>query len=135
MDLVQGTLDMLVLKALQWGPRHGYSVSRWIARTTGDVLRVEEGALYPALHRLHRKGLVESEWGVSENNRRARFYELTKKGQRALAKEAESWAAYADAVRSVLEAPSPPSPSSGSAGGEAAAERRAADSAAATPEP
>ena len=107
MDLVQGTLDVMILKALQWGPRHGYAVSRWIKRATDDVLTVEEGALYPALHRLQRKGLVASEWGVSENNRRAKFYELTPRGREALAEEARSWARYARAVDRVLEADSP----------------------------
>jgi transcriptional regulator len=107
MDLVQGTLDVMILKALQWGPRHGYAVSRWIKRTTDDVLTVEEGALYPALHRLRRKGLVESEWGVSEKNRRAKFYDLTPKGRRALAEETRSWATYARAVEKVLEADGP----------------------------
>jgi transcriptional regulator len=107
MDLVQGTLDVMILKALQWGPRHGYAVSRWIKRATDDVLTVEEGALYPALHRLQRKGLVASEWGVSENNRRAKFYELTPGGRNALADEARNWARYARAVDRVLEADSP----------------------------
>jgi PadR family transcriptional regulator, regulatory protein PadR len=107
MDLLQGTLDVMILKALQWGPRHGYAVSRWIKRTTDDVLTVEEGALYPALHRLQRKGLVESEWGVSENNRRAKFYDLTPKGRRALADETRSWATYARAVERVLGADGP----------------------------
>lgn len=104
MELVQGTLDVLILKALQWGPLHGYAVSRWIKATTRDVLSVEEGALYPALHRLQRKGLVESEWGVSENNRRAKFYQLTPRGRRALDAEAASWSEYARAVERVLGA-------------------------------
>jgi len=106
-ELVQGTLDMLILKALQWGPRHGYAVSRWIAGTTGQLLRVEEGALYPALHRLRRRGLVEAEWGVSENNRRARFYELTPRGRRALEEQERSWQAYTRAVDLVLRAEGP----------------------------
>lgn len=107
MDLVQGTLDVMILKSLQWGPCHGYGVSRWIKRTTDEVLTVEEGALYPALHRLQRKGLVASEWGVSENNRRAKFYELTAKGRRALEEESRSWARYARAVDRVLDAETP----------------------------
>lgn len=107
MELVQGTLDVLVLKALQWGPRHGYAVTRWIKATTRDVLAVEEGALYPALHRLERKGLVESEWGVSENNRRAKFYQLTPRGRGALDAETASWAEYARAVDRVLGATGP----------------------------
>ena len=107
MDLVQGTLDVMILKSLQWGPCHGYAVSRWIKRTTDEVLTVEEGALYPALHRLQRKGLVASEWGVSENNRRAKFYELTAKGRSALEEESRSWARYARAVDRVLGAETP----------------------------
>jgi transcriptional regulator len=107
MDLLQGTLDVMILKALQGRALHGYAVSRWIKRAADDVLTVEEGALYPALHRLQRKGLVQSEWGVSENNRRAKFYELTAKGRRALEDETRSWSEYARAVDRVLgmEAP------------------------------
>lgn len=107
MELLQGTLDVLVLKALQWGPQHGYAVSRWIKGRTRDVLAVEEGALYPALHRLERRGLVESEWGASVNNRRAKFYQLTPRGRRALDAEAASWAEYARAVERVLDATGP----------------------------
>jgi transcriptional regulator len=107
MELVQGTLDVLVLKALEWGPLHGYAISRWIKATTRDVLTVEEGALYPALHRLERKRLVESEWGASENNRRAKFYQLTGKGRKALEAETASWAEYARAVERVLGARGP----------------------------
>jgi len=107
MELVQGTLDVLVLKALQWGPLHGYAISRWIKSTTRDVLAVEEGALYPALHRLERRGLVEAEWGVSENNRRAKFYQLTRRGRKALESETASWTEYARAVERVLGASGP----------------------------
>jgi transcriptional regulator len=107
MDLVQGTLDVLILKALKWGPLHGYAITRWIKRITDEVLSVEEGALYPALHRLQRKGLLESEWGVSENNRRAKFYQLTAKGRLTLDAETESWATYARAVGQVLDASEP----------------------------
>ncbi len=107
MELVQGTLDVLVLKALQWGPQHGYAIGRWIKARTRDVLAVEEGALYPALHRLERRGLIESEWGVSENNRRAKFYQLTRTGRRALEAETASWAQYARAVGRVLDATGP----------------------------
>jgi transcriptional regulator len=106
-DLVQGTLDVLVLKSLQWGPLHGYAVSRWIKATTREVLTVEEGALYPALHRLERKGLVEAEWGVSENNRKAKFYQLTPRGRRTLEAETRSWTDYARAVERVLGASGP----------------------------
>ncbi len=81
-DLVQGTLDMLVLKALERGPMHGYGVAEWIHDSSADVLRVEEGALYPALHRLELKGLLKAEWGTSENNRRAKYYALTAAGRK-----------------------------------------------------
>ena len=104
MELVQGTLDMLVLKTLTWGPRHGYAVARWIAETTDDTLVVEEGALYTALHRLERRGLVESEWGLSENNRRAKYYQLTRAGRAALRAETARWTRYADAVAKALGA-------------------------------
>jgi PadR family transcriptional regulator PadR len=104
MDLLQGTLDVLVLKTLSWGPLHGYAVARWIAQRTGDALKIEEGALYPALHRMEQRGWIEAEWGVSENNRRAKFYRLTAEGRRQLHAEAESWQRYADAVGKVLQA-------------------------------
>src|SRR5229473_4052725 len=90
-DLVQGTLDMLVLKTLSRGRRHGYAVVEFIHQTSEDALRVEEGALYPALHRLELRGLLASEWGVSENNRRAKYYRLTTAGRKQLATEAEHW--------------------------------------------
>ena len=102
LDLLQGTLDVLVLKTLTWGPRHGYAVARWIAETTDDALVVEEGALYTALHRLEKRGLVESEWGLSENNRRAKFYQLTRDGRAALRSETARWTAYAEAVFKAL---------------------------------
>jgi transcriptional regulator len=102
LDLLQGTLDVLVLKTLSWGPRHGYAVARWIAETTDDTLVVEEGALYTALHRLEKRGLVESEWGLSENNRRAKFYQLTRDGRAALRAETARWTAYAEAVFKAL---------------------------------
>ncbi|HEX9940623.1 MAG TPA: PadR family transcriptional regulator [Thermoanaerobaculia bacterium] len=104
MDLLQGTLDVLILKALSWGPLHGYAVVRWIAQRTDDALRIEEGALYPALHRMEERGWIEAEWGVSENNRRAKFYRLTAAGRRQLHAEAESWRRYAEAVGKVLQA-------------------------------
>src|SRR5438067_8746980 len=103
LDLLKGTLDVLVLKTLSWGPRHGYAVSRWIAETTDDALSVEEGALYAALHRLEQRGLVESEWGLSENNRRAKYYQLTRAGRAALRAQTATWSRYAEAVFKVLE--------------------------------
>lgn len=103
-DLLQGTLQILILKALHAEPAHGYGIARWIEQTTGDVLRVEEGSLYPALRRLEDKHLVTSEWGVSENNRRARFYSLTSAGRAHLKREAAAWTRYAGAVTRALRA-------------------------------
>ena len=102
LELLQGTLDVLILKTLSWGPRHGYAVARWLYDTSDDVLRVEEGALYPALHRLERRGWIESEWGLSENNRRAKYYQLTPQGRRQLQVKATTWARYSAAVSKVL---------------------------------
>ena len=102
LDLVRGTLDVLILKTLTGGPLHGYAVVRWIKKASDDALLVEEGALYPALHRLERKGWVQAEWGLSENNRRAKFYQLTTRGREALAAETSSWDRYVDAVTKVL---------------------------------
>jgi transcriptional regulator len=102
LDLLQGTLDVLVLKALSFGPRHGHAVALWIRATSDDDLSIEDGALYTALHRLEKRRLVEAEWGLSENNRRARYYELTAAGRRELRKEARRWSRYADAVFKVL---------------------------------
>lgn len=103
-NLVQGTLDMLVLKALQRGPRHGYAVAEWILETSDSVLRVEEGALYPALHRLELKGLLRSEWGASENNRRAKYYSLTAAGRKYLSTETEHWSLMSAAIARVMQA-------------------------------
>jgi PadR family transcriptional regulator, regulatory protein PadR len=102
-DLVQGTLDMLVLKALISGAKHGYAVAEWIHETSQDVLRVEEGALYPALHRLELKGLLGSEWGTSENNRRAKYYALTPAGRKYLVDEKEHWGRMTAAIARVLQ--------------------------------
>jgi transcriptional regulator len=102
LDLVQVTLDVLVLKTLSAEPMHGYAVARWIRSASDEALLVEEGALYPALHRLERKGWIEAEWGLSENNRRAKFYRLTSKGTRALEAETSSWGRYVEAVTKVL---------------------------------
>jgi PadR family transcriptional regulator, regulatory protein PadR len=104
MEILQGTLDVLVLKTLSWGPRHGYAVARWIRETSGDELRVEDRALYVALHRLEERGWVESEWGLSENNRKAKYYQLTAAGRRQLRAEAAQWTRYAEAVFRVLRA-------------------------------
>jgi transcriptional regulator len=102
-DSVQGTLDFLILKTLSWGQMHGYAVARWIFDTSGEELQVEEGTLYPALHRLEDRGWVEAEWGVSENNRRAKFYRLTAAGRQELAARAASWSRFTRAVNRVLE--------------------------------
>jgi len=103
MDLLQGTLDVLVLRTLAWGPMHGYAVSRWIRQRTDGELEIEDAPLYKALHRLERSGCVSAEWGVSENNRRARYYALTTAGRRQLAAEESAWRRYAAAVFKVLE--------------------------------
>lgn len=103
-DLLQGTLGILILKALLLGPSHGYAVSRYIEETTADVLTIEEGSLYPALRRLEDRGWVTGEWGLSENNRRARFYTITAAGRKHLRNEAAVWLRYAKAVTRVLRA-------------------------------
>ncbi len=101
-DLLRSSLDLLILKALSWGPRHGYAVAEWIEYATGDALSVEEGTLYPALHRLEKRGWIESEWGLSENNRKAKYYQLTTLGRRQLRAKATTWARYSAAVSKVL---------------------------------
>jgi PadR family transcriptional regulator PadR len=102
-DLLQGTLDLLILKALARGAMHGYGVAEWIHRTSEDILKVEEGALYPALHRLELRGLLSAEWGTSDNNRRAKFYSLTASGRKQLAQEAEFWRRMSGAVARILQ--------------------------------
>lgn len=104
LDLLQGTLDVLVLKSLSWGPRHGHAVATWIRATTEDDLNIEDGALYTALHRLEKRGLIEAEWGLSDNNRKAKYYELTEEGRRELRQSAVRWSRYAEAVFKVLHA-------------------------------
>ena len=110
LELVRGTLDVLILKALAWGPLHGYAITSLIRRRTDEALLVEEGTLYPALWRLENKGLVEAEWGLSENNRKAKFYRLTPEGRRHLRQEIKTWEAYAVAVGKMLGASRPPLP-------------------------
>ena len=107
-DLLQGTLDLLILKTLSWGPAHGYAIARWIEQLTGQVLQVGEGSLYPALHRLEERGWVEAEWRRSENNRRAKFYRLTTLGRSRLRTEAVTWERFVDAVAKVLRASEQP---------------------------
>src|SRR5262245_24835715 len=101
---LQGTLDVLVLKALSWGAQHGHAVATWIRETTEADLNIEDGALYTALHRLEKRGLIEAEWGLSDNNRKAKYYELTDGGRRSLREEADRWSRYAGAVFKVLRA-------------------------------
>jgi PadR family transcriptional regulator PadR len=102
--LLQGTLDMLILKALARGAMHGYAITEFIHSASEDALRVEEGALYPALHRLEVRGLLASEWGVSDNNRRAKYYHLTPAGRKQLAAESSQWRRLSSAVVRVMEA-------------------------------
>ena len=102
--LLQGTLDLLVLKTLSWGPRHGYAVARWIKESSREALDVEDRALYVALHRLEAGGFIESEWGLSENNRKAKYYRLTAAGRRRMQREVQRWSRYVDAVFGVLQA-------------------------------
>jgi PadR family transcriptional regulator PadR len=103
-ELIQGTLEMLVLKALARGPLHGYAVAEWIQQTSQQLLRVEEGALYPALHRMELRGLLKATWGASENNRRAKFYQLTNEGEKRLKAESRRWARLSAAVAFVMQA-------------------------------
>ena len=98
-----GAIELLLLKALSWGPRHGFAIARWIQETADDVLRLEEGSMYPALHRLEDKGWVKGTWGTSENNRRAKFYQLTTKGREQLTEDTRDWWRYASAVGKVLK--------------------------------
>jgi transcriptional regulator len=107
LTLIKGTVDLLLLKALTWGPRHGYAISEWLERVTGGTLLVEEGTLYPALHRLEGKGWIASDWGTSENNRRAKYYRLTAQGKRHLRSESDEWSRYSAAVARALSAATP----------------------------
>lgn len=103
LELLQGTLDVLILKTLTWGPTHGYGVAHAIRQKTRDELRIDDGALYTSLHRLEQRKWVRSEWGVTEQNRRAKFYSLTKQGRAALLERAHQWTRYAIAVSRVLQ--------------------------------
>ena len=108
LNLLQGTLDVLVLKAVNLGPRHGYAVAQWIRETTDDALHIEDGALYTALHRMERRKWLSSEWGLSDNNRKAKYYRLTKAGKKQLEARSKNWTEYAQAVFKVLETPEVP---------------------------
>ncbi len=103
-DLLQGTLDMLILKTLALGPRHGWGISQRIQQVSDDVLQVNQGSLYPALHRLEQYGWLRASWGNSENNRHAKFYDLTKAGRRQLEKESQHWVRLSTAVARIMEA-------------------------------
>lgn len=102
-DLLQGTLDLLILKTLALGPQHGWGVSQRIQQMSRDVLQVNQGSLYPALHRLEHRGWITAEWGTSENNRKAKFYHLTKKGRAQLSTEQGQWERFSEAVGWILE--------------------------------
>jgi len=103
-DLLQGTLDLLILKTLSGGPMHGWGVAQKIQILSQEILQVNQGSLYPALHRLEQQGLIAAQWGASENNRQAKFYELTRAGRKQLADEQRSWERMAGAVARILEA-------------------------------
>ena len=107
-EVLQGTLDLLVLKALSWEPMHGYNILDWLRRATQNELRIEDAALYPALHRMEARGLIASEWGLSENNRRAKYYQLTAAGKRELRAETTSWRRYVGVMARVLDAAQQP---------------------------
>ena len=108
-ELLHGTLEVMILKTLSWGRMHGYGVGRWIEQQGGDALHIEEGSLYPALYRLERKGWIDSEWGLSEKNRRAKYYRLTPAGRQALRANVSLWGNFAQAVGKVLSATQSPS--------------------------
>ena len=110
LEFFRGTLDVLILKSLVWGPLHGYAITSLLRRQSDDALLLEEGTLYPALWRLENKGWLDAEWGLSENNRKAKFYRLTTEGRRQLRHEVKTWEAYAAAVAKVLGATRPPLP-------------------------
>lgn len=104
LELLQGTLDMLVLRTLQWGPQHGHGIGQTIRAQSDDLLKVETGSLYPALHRLEKRGWLESEWGVSEANQRAKYYRLTPEGRAQLLREQDRWAQMVDAIGRIMNA-------------------------------
>jgi transcriptional regulator len=102
-DLLKGTLDLLILKALTFGPRHGYGIARWLEESSRDLLRIEEGSLYPALSRMEKRGWIRSEWGASETNRKAKYYRMTSKGREQLAAQADGWDRLVQAISLVLQ--------------------------------
>ncbi len=106
-NVFRSSLDLVILKALSWGPRHGYAVAEWIEQATAATVLVEEGTLYPALHRLERRGWVDTEWGASENNRRAKFYRLTATGRAQFRRESSIWLRHAEAITRALRTATP----------------------------
>jgi transcriptional regulator len=102
-DFLKGTLDLMILKTLSWGPAHGYAIARWIEQCTDDALEVEEGSLYPALHKLAEKGFITATWGITEHNRQAKIYRLSTAGKKRLVAAHDEWARFADALHKVLE--------------------------------
>jgi PadR family transcriptional regulator, regulatory protein PadR len=104
LDLLQGTLDLIVLKSLSWGPMHGFGLSRWIQHTTEDLLQVEEGSLYPALYRMENRGWIKAQWALTENGRRAKYYRLTARGRKQLDAESESWTQLTGAIGKIMAA-------------------------------
>jgi PadR family transcriptional regulator, regulatory protein PadR len=107
-ELLHGTLEVMILKTLSWGPMHGYGIGKWIEQQGGDALSIEEGSLYPALYRLEKKGWIDAEWGLSDKNRRAKYYKLTQQGRAALRANASLWANFARAVGNVLSSSTAP---------------------------
>ena len=104
LDLLRGTFDLILLRTLTWGPMHGLGILRWIESTTENGLQIEEGSLYPALHRLEQKGWLAAEWGISENNRKAKYYRLSTLGRRQLAAELKRWSRYTAAIGLIIAA-------------------------------
>ena len=109
LGLLQARLDVLILKAMSWGPMHGFAVAKWVRSTTDEVLQIDDGALYPALHRMEHRGLIDADWDLTENKRRAKYYRLTAKGRQELRVRATSWDRYASAVSKVIHATVQPS--------------------------
>ena len=109
LGLLQGTLDVMILKALSWGPMHGFAVAKWVRATTDEVLQIDDGALYPALHRMEHRGLIDADWDLTENKRRAKYYRLTPKGRQELRSRVTSWDRYSSAVSKVIHATVQPS--------------------------
>ena len=109
LGLLQGTLDVMILKALSWGPMHGFAVAKWVRSTTDDVLQIDDGALYPALHRMEHRGLIDADWDLTENKRRAKYYRLTPKGRQELRSRVTNWDRYSSAVSKVIHATVQPS--------------------------